>query len=459
MEDTTRKDHGAREVGAAHAPLFHVLYAVLPGFEDWSIVGIYSALTDGEARLGELGDCAAAHLQRNVTLDLIKEELTKERLGAIAADLARLLRHIDNATSANIGTVNRSPASIAGDGNDVDEQARRLLAAEYRVRWGDSAAVHVLHGPWSREMDAAIQAIAYALRRRPASSAPQSDGRFIPGVMHCAKCKFRLVRTNLYVRNGTTGPGDNATEPCPNGCGPLWPVTWEQEAREGWARMEQRATTQQAAPAADPAEQFCDGHCSALEHHPDCVRAAPAAERDHTDLVSQKYQGPPNLDVPTWIDDENPPALAPAAEQGDETSCGCTLDYRGQHITVCPELPLAFGLHDPSVAFNQAQPEARRVEGMVLVPSGVMKRIERDYEEWGKTAFAAYVRDLLAAEQTESRWNFAGIDLAPDLLRLVGIKNAIGANPDGQACFDSAASELARKMLNEFQKQWGVAYQ
>lgn len=100
------------------------------------------------------------------------------------------------------------------------------------------------------------------------------------------------------------------------------------------------------------------------------------------------------------------------------------------------------------------QHEARGVEGMVLVPSGVMKRIERDYEEWGKTAFAAYVRDLLAAEQTESRWNFAGIDLAPDLLRLVGIKNAIGANPDGQACFDSAASELARKMLNEFQKQW-----
>lgn len=137
------------------------------------------------------------------------------------------------------------------------------------------------------------------------------------------------------------------------------------------------------------------------------------------------------------------PTEAPAAEQGDALAEQYRKGWEAGHATA----------HRIRNALA-TQPEARGVEGMVLVPSGVMKRIERDYEEWGKTAFAAYVRDLLAAEQTESRWNFAGIDLAPDLLRLVGIKNAIGANPDGQACFDSAASELARKMLNEFQKQW-----
>lgn len=54
----------------------------------------------------------------------------------------------------------------------------------------------------------------------------------IPGVMHCAKCGFGLVRTNLYAQSGTFGPGDNTTEPCPNGCGPLWPATWEHRARE-----------------------------------------------------------------------------------------------------------------------------------------------------------------------------------------------------------------------------------
>jgi hypothetical protein len=52
------------------------------------------------------------------------------------------------------------------------------------------------------------------------------------GVMRCAKCKLQLIRTNLYVANGTTGPGDNKTEPCPNGCGPLWPVTWKEYAQK-----------------------------------------------------------------------------------------------------------------------------------------------------------------------------------------------------------------------------------
>lgn len=60
----------------------------------------------------------------------------------------------------------------------------------------------------------------------------------VPGVMECAKCHFYLVRTNLYVNDGTYGPGDNKTEPCPNGCGPLWPVTWKQQADEMMARCE-----------------------------------------------------------------------------------------------------------------------------------------------------------------------------------------------------------------------------
>lgn len=60
----------------------------------------------------------------------------------------------------------------------------------------------------------------------------------VPGVMHCAKCKFHLTRTVLYVGSGTTGPGDSSSEPCPNGCGPLWPVTWEQHAADGWRAAE-----------------------------------------------------------------------------------------------------------------------------------------------------------------------------------------------------------------------------
>jgi hypothetical protein len=53
-----------------------------------------------------------------------------------------------------------------------------------------------------------------------------------PGVMRCAKCKFGLQRVILSVRSGTASAGNSKTEPCPNGCGPLWPVTWKELAKE-----------------------------------------------------------------------------------------------------------------------------------------------------------------------------------------------------------------------------------
>ncbi|MFY1021160.1 hypothetical protein [Ectopseudomonas khazarica] len=55
---------------------------------------------------------------------------------------------------------------------------------------------------------------------------------FIPGQMHCAKCKFQLTKRVICMGSGTIGAGDNKTEPCPNGCGNLWPVTWKQADQE-----------------------------------------------------------------------------------------------------------------------------------------------------------------------------------------------------------------------------------
>ncbi len=60
----------------------------------------------------------------------------------------------------------------------------------------------------------------------------------VPGVLHCAKCQFQLTKTNLYMATGTTGPGDNKTEPCPNGCGPLWPVTWKRYATDAYEQVD-----------------------------------------------------------------------------------------------------------------------------------------------------------------------------------------------------------------------------
>jgi len=61
---------------------------------------------------------------------------------------------------------------------------------------------------------------------------------YVPGVMRCARCNLVLTRVNLYVGDGTAGPGGNETERCPNGCGPLWPMTWEQWARDAVAASE-----------------------------------------------------------------------------------------------------------------------------------------------------------------------------------------------------------------------------
>lgn len=71
----------------------------------------------------------------------------------------------------------------------------------------------------------------------------------VPGVMHCAKCNFELTRVTLYMGNGAVGPGDSNTEPCPNGCGPMWPVTWESRAREQMAVAERFFDEKQKAEA------------------------------------------------------------------------------------------------------------------------------------------------------------------------------------------------------------------
>lgn len=74
----------------------------------------------------------------------------------------------------------------------------------------------------------------------------------VPGIVRCAKCSFQLHRTNLYLQSGTVGAGDSKTEPCPNGCGPLWPVTWETWAREGWAEAERLHLENAALAARQP---------------------------------------------------------------------------------------------------------------------------------------------------------------------------------------------------------------
>lgn len=57
----------------------------------------------------------------------------------------------------------------------------------------------------------------------------QSDA-IAPGIMRCAGCGFVLTKNNINMASGTITAGDSKTEPCPNGCGPLWLVTWKEQA-------------------------------------------------------------------------------------------------------------------------------------------------------------------------------------------------------------------------------------
>lgn len=63
---------------------------------------------------------------------------------------------------------------------------------------------------------------------------PKHEGRqdLAPGQMRCPRCNFRLIRSVLNANTGAISDGTSRSEPCPNGCGPLWPVNWREEAQD-----------------------------------------------------------------------------------------------------------------------------------------------------------------------------------------------------------------------------------
>lgn len=147
---------------------------------------------------------------------------------------------------------------------------------------------------WGATFDGAVTISALTrLYKLMLAEAAVARGDIVPGVMRCARCKFKLTRVNLYVNSGTTGAGNSQTEPCPNGCGPLWPVTWEQEAREGYETMERLFVRAEAAEKATvmPIPLTADQvvrlwHLDAETHSKDCAfdwfaAGVAAAERAH----------------------------------------------------------------------------------------------------------------------------------------------------------------------------------
>lgn len=62
---------------------------------------------------------------------------------------------------------------------------------------------------------------------------------YVPGQWRCAKCKYVGVHAVFCAETGAVGIRANAkTEICPNGCGPLWPVTERQAGNELCDRLD-----------------------------------------------------------------------------------------------------------------------------------------------------------------------------------------------------------------------------
>lgn len=58
-----------------------------------------------------------------------------------------------------------------------------------------------------------------------------TEVEYVPGRLECKKCGCSLISSTLYVKSGTIG-ANNKSETCPNGCGPMWRVTWKDYAKD-----------------------------------------------------------------------------------------------------------------------------------------------------------------------------------------------------------------------------------
>lgn len=119
---------------------------------------------------------------------------------------------------------------------------------------------------------------------------------------------------------------------------------------------------------------------------------------------------------------------APLERLDEEPPCGCNLDYRGQHIYVCPYGRTTFGLHD-------TQPEARGVEGMVPGIVRCLRWLARtadpedasEAEAWAAKLEALATHNPVRAEQPEGKGDDPG-RMAIRLLVAAGHVTEVKAN-------------------------------
>ncbi len=94
-----------------------------------------------------------------------------------------------------------------------------------------------------------------------AVTADRDKFKYCPGVMRCAKCEFQLLKSVINMSSGSVTPGNSDPEKCPNGCGPLWRVSWEEYANQHYEAAEkyflEAKELRERIETAEKQEPFC----------------------------------------------------------------------------------------------------------------------------------------------------------------------------------------------------------
>lgn len=70
------------------------------------------------------------------------------------------------------------------------------------------------------------------LKKLEEVKAERDKFKYVPGVMRCAKCEFQCIKSVINMSTGSITAGNSDPEKCPNGCGPLWRMSWEDFSRD-----------------------------------------------------------------------------------------------------------------------------------------------------------------------------------------------------------------------------------
>jgi len=75
--------------------------------------------------------------------------------------------------------------------------------------------------------DPDVLAMVEALEKAQQRNAKLESSGTAPGILRCTECSYVLTKNIISVTADTITTVKSEPEPCPNGCGPLQPVTWK----------------------------------------------------------------------------------------------------------------------------------------------------------------------------------------------------------------------------------------